>query len=59
MMIVGGAVMPAIQGAIVDLAGVRLSLAIVLVGYLYLVYCGFFGSRENARVKGVSAEATH
>lgn len=47
MMIVGGAVLPAIQGALMDVVGVRPSLAVVLIGYLYLVYFGFFGSRES------------
>jgi len=47
MMVVGGAVMPAIQGALMDVFGVRLSLTIVLVGYLYLLIFGFFGSRSR------------
>ena len=45
MMIVGGAVLPAIQGSMMDLMGVRLSLAIVLVSYLYLAFFGFIGSK--------------
>ena len=44
MMIVGGAIMPAIQGALMDAVGVRWSLGIVLVGYLYLALFGFFGA---------------
>jgi len=43
MMIVGGALMPLIQGAMMDFMGVRLSLSIVLVGYLYLMFFGFRG----------------
>jgi FHS family L-fucose permease-like MFS transporter len=43
MMIVGGALMPLIQGALMDHLGVRLSLSIVLVGYLYLMFFGFRG----------------
>lgn len=46
MMIVGGALMPAAQGALMDHVGVRASLAIVLVGYLYLMFFGFFASRK-------------
>ena len=42
MMIVGGALMPLIQGALMDRVGVRLSLSIVLVGYAYLMFFGFF-----------------
>jgi MFS transporter, FHS family, L-fucose permease len=45
MMIVGGAIMPLIQGGLMDAFGVRTSLSIVLVGYLYLAYFGFVGSK--------------
>jgi len=45
MMIVGGAIMPLIQGALMDKFGVRMSLGIVLVGYLYLAFYGFKGHR--------------
>ena len=47
MMIVGGAIMPLIQGALMDSFGVRTSLSIVLVGYAYLVYFGFYGARAD------------
>ena len=47
MMIVGGAIMPLIQGALMDAFGVRTSLAIVLVGYAYLVFFGFYGARAD------------
>jgi FHS family L-fucose permease-like MFS transporter len=47
MMIVGGAVMPALQGALMDVVGVRWSLAIVLIGYLYLTVFGFFGAKAS------------
>jgi FHS family L-fucose permease-like MFS transporter len=45
MMIVGGALMPALQGKLMDWTGVRLSLGIVLVGYAYLAWFGWVGSR--------------
>ena len=45
MMIVGGALMPLVQGAVMDGVGVRWSLAVVLIGYLYLMFFGFFGSK--------------
>ncbi|MDP4623917.1 MAG: sugar MFS transporter [Akkermansiaceae bacterium] len=45
MMIVGGAILPAIQGLLMDNIGVRLSLSIVLVSYLYLAFFGFIGSK--------------
>ena len=49
MMVVGGAIMPAIQGALMDVPsiGVRGSLAIVLLGYLYLALFGFFGANPG------------
>jgi FHS family L-fucose permease-like MFS transporter len=48
MMIVGGAIMPLIQGALMDSLGVRASLSIVLIGYAYLVYFGFYGAKADA-----------
>ncbi|MDA7514448.1 sugar MFS transporter [bacterium] len=45
MMIVGGAILPLIQGFLMDAFGVRLSLSIVLVSYLYLAFFGFVGSK--------------
>lgn len=45
MMIVGGAILPLIQGFMMDSMGVRLSLSIVLVSYLYLAFFGFVGSK--------------
>jgi FHS family L-fucose permease-like MFS transporter len=47
MMVVGGAVMPAIQGALTDSIGLRPSLYIVVLGYLYLAFFGFFGSQRR------------
>jgi MFS transporter, FHS family, L-fucose permease len=49
MMIVGGALMPAIQGALMDVFGVRASLGIVFVGYFYLAFFGFIGSRLKGK----------
>ena len=51
MMIVGGAIMPAIQGAVMDSVGVRLSLSVVLLGYAYLVFFGFVGSKKSGNFK--------
>ena len=52
MMIVGGAIMPLIQGALMDQFGVRTSLSIVLVGYLYLVFYGLKGHRIGLKETG-------
>ena len=48
MMIVGGAILPVIQGGLADSIGMRNSLYIVVLGYLYLAYFGFKGSRKSA-----------
>jgi MFS transporter, FHS family, L-fucose permease len=49
MMIVGGAIMPAIQGALMDVQsiGVRGSLGVVLIGYLYLALFGFLRAKDT------------
>ena len=45
MMILGGAIMPPVQGAIADLTGnAHLSFCVPLVCYLYLAWYGFRGS---------------
>lgn len=59
MMIVGGAIMPLIQGALMDAFGVRASLSIVFVGYAYLVYFGFFGARADEPSKSAVSTASH
>jgi FHS family L-fucose permease-like MFS transporter len=58
MMIVGGALMPLAQGWLTDTYGIRASLGIVLFGYVYLIFFGFFapkakgGEGETVRVGG-------
>ncbi len=47
MMIVGGAILPLIQGGLSDAIGIKPSLIIVLIGYLYLLYFGFIGSKRK------------
>ncbi|MGC4016455.1 MAG: sugar MFS transporter [Luteolibacter sp.] len=58
MMIVGGAIMPLIQGSLMDNYGVRTSLGIVLVGYLYLAYFGFFGARADEYAPAAEAQVS-
>ena len=49
MMIVGGAVLPLLQGALADMAGVHYSLFIPLLAYLYLIFYGINGYKvKNA-----------
>ena len=47
MMIVGGALMPLAQGALTDSYGIRASLSIVLLGYVYLAWYGFFAPKAK------------
>ncbi len=47
MMIVGGALMPLVQGALMDSVGVCWSLGVVFVGYFYLTLFGFFGAKAD------------
>ena len=47
MMIVGGAILPLVQGAISDSYGIRASLGVVLFGYLYLIWYGFFAPKAK------------
>ena len=48
MMIVGGALLPLVQGGLADAFNIKASLIIVLLGYLYLTYFGFIGSKRKA-----------
>ena len=45
MAIVGGALVPVLQGLLADRIGIQLSFALPLVCYLFIVYYGFSGSR--------------
>ncbi|NQX00304.1 sugar MFS transporter [bacterium] len=47
MMIVGGALMPLVQGGLMDSVGVCWSLGVVFVGYFYLMLFGFFGAKAD------------
>jgi FHS family L-fucose permease-like MFS transporter len=48
MAIVGGAVVPLVQGALADAVGLQLSFALPLVCYGYIVYYGVAGWRPQA-----------
>jgi FHS family L-fucose permease-like MFS transporter len=47
MAIVGGAVIPAIMGHMADLLGIHHSLFIPALCYLYIIYYGLSGYRDN------------
>ncbi len=48
MMIVGGAIIPPLQGAIADHAGIQLSFALPIVCYLYILSYGLWGHRVQS-----------
>ncbi len=47
MMIVGGAILPLIQGFVADLSGVHYSLFVPLFAYLYLIFYGINGYKKK------------
>ncbi|MCL7715451.1 L-fucose:H+ symporter permease [Stenotrophomonas mori] len=48
MAIVGGAVIPLLQGMLADRAGLHLSFALPVACYLYIIFYGLAGSRPQA-----------
>jgi FHS family L-fucose permease-like MFS transporter len=48
MAIVGGAILPVIQGAIADRMGIHHAFFIPVVCYLYILYYGLSGSKPNS-----------
>lgn len=60
MMIVGGALMPLAQGWLTDTYGIRASLGIVLLGYIYLIFFGFFAPKaKGSNGDGIRAGTGH
>lgn len=62
MMIVGGAIMPPLQGLLmkIDFMSIRLSLLLILAGYAYLIFFGFVASQfglSRKNLEGSSATA--
>jgi FHS family L-fucose permease-like MFS transporter len=49
MAIVGGAILPLIQGAIADRIGLQSAFFIPVICYLYILYYALVGSRPNSR----------
>ncbi|MDX5437722.1 MAG: MFS transporter, partial [Pontibacter sp.] len=48
MAIVGGAIVPPLQGVVADFSGnLQLSFLVPLVCYLYIMYYGFIGSKPK------------
>ncbi len=47
MMIVGGAILPLLQGLLADIMGVQSSLIVPLVAYTYLIFYGVYGYKKK------------
>jgi FHS family L-fucose permease-like MFS transporter len=50
MMIVGGAILPLMQGLFADMMGVQYSLFVPLFGYSYLIFYGLYGYKKRVKV---------
>ena len=55
MAILGGAVIPVIQGAVADVIGIQKALLLPVLCYIYIVYFGYYCWRHlgNVKVEGV------
>jgi MFS transporter, FHS family, L-fucose permease len=49
MAIVGGAILPVIQGAIADRVGIHHAFVLPVICYLYILYFGLSGSKPNSK----------
>jgi len=56
MAIVGGAILPLIQGVIADHIGLQHAFFVPVVCYLYILYYGLSGSKPNSERKHLSVE---
>ena len=45
MMIVGGAIVPLIMGAVADRFGIQLAFAVPIINYVYITFYGFSGHK--------------
>jgi FHS family L-fucose permease-like MFS transporter len=54
-MVVGGAVIPEVQGFLADSFGYQRSFAIVLLCYLYILFFALKGHRNRNPVEAVSS----
>lgn len=49
MMIVGGAIVPLVMGAVADQVGIQLAFAVPIINYAYIAFFGFSGHRIRQR----------
>lgn len=59
MAILGGAVVPVIQGAVADFAGIQKALFLPVICYLYLIYFGYYCWRHLANVEVSAVKGGH
>lgn len=59
MAILGGAVVPVIQGSIADAIGVQYSFFLPVLCYLYILYFGIFCSRKVEVTEGTAMRSGH
>lgn len=59
MAILGGAILPLVQGAVADAYSLQRSFWVPLVGYLYILYFGFYCDRKLQTVKAESSISGH
>jgi FHS family L-fucose permease-like MFS transporter len=48
--IVGGAILPLIQGKLADLYGIQLSFIVPIICFIYIIYYGLAGSKSHDSV---------
>lgn len=59
MAILGGAILPLIQGALADSFGIKYSFFIPILGYLYIAFYGYYCSKKLVNVKAEQVAGGH
>ncbi|MNL66071.1 hypothetical protein D3C87_1904840 [compost metagenome] len=59
MAILGGALLPLVQGAFADSMGIHHSFFVPALGYLYIAFFGFYCARKLGNVKLESVAGGH
>lgn len=57
MAILGGALLPPVQGLIADSVGIHASFTIPLLAFAYIVFYGLYGYRAGRQRQAISAQA--
>jgi FHS family L-fucose permease-like MFS transporter len=58
MAIVGGAIIPVIQGAMADRMGIHHAFILPVICYLYIVYFALWGSKPNSERSGLQMQSS-